>query len=85
MLVGIGWITQAQLDECSAVAKEKKLPLDAIFHSKGYLSYERIISYLKKKYAGEVISKANITVDKSILKMLPDDFIQKKQNLDGFQ
>ena len=79
MLVGIGWLTQAQLDECNAIAKEKKRPLDAVFYSKEYLSYERIISYLKKKYGCEVISKANIVVDKNILKMLPDDFVQRKQ------
>ena len=46
MLVSIGWLTQAQLDECIAIANEKQLPLDAIFHQKEYLSYERIVSYL---------------------------------------
>lgn len=79
MLVGAGWITREQLNECISEAKEKKLPLDALFYSKNYLSYERIVSYLKKKYGFEVISKSNIVVDKSIMKMLPDDFIYKKQ------
>ena len=50
MLVSIGWLTQKQLDECVTEANQKKLPLDALFHSKGYLSYEKIVSYLKKKY-----------------------------------
>ena len=81
MLVGIGWITREQLNECVAEANEKNLPLDAIFHSKDYLSYERIVSYLKKKYGCEVISKSNIIVDNTILKMLPDDFVQKKQTI----
>ena len=81
MLVGIGWLTQEQLNECVAEANEKNLPLDAIFHSKDYLSYERIVSYLKKKYGCEVISKSNIIVDNTILKMLPDDFVQKKQTI----
>ena len=44
MLVSAGWITRNQLDECIAEAKEKKLPLDALFYSKEYLSYERIVS-----------------------------------------
>ena len=81
MLVTIGWLTQAQLDECRKEASEKKLPLDAIFHAKDYLSYERIVSYLKKKFGCEVISKSNIVVDATILKMLPDDFVEKKQTI----
>ena len=81
MLVTIGWLTQEQLDESKKEAVEKKVPLDSIFHSKGYLSYERIVSYLKKKYGVEVVSKANIVVDNSILKMLPDDFIYKKRTI----
>ncbi len=55
------------------------MPLDAIFYKKEYLSYERIVSYLKKKYGCEVVSKANIIVDQSILKMLPDDTMERKQ------
>ena len=81
MLVSIGWLTQAQLNECMAASNDKKLPLDTIFRDKGYLSYERIISYLKKKYGCEVVSKSNIVVDTSILKLLPDDFIEKKQTI----
>ena len=79
MLVSIGWITKAQLEECKSEAVKRKIPLDGVFREKGYLSYERIVSYLKKKYGCEVVSKANIVVDKSILKMLPDDFVEKKQ------
>ncbi len=79
MLVTIGWITRRQLKESQLEATEKGLPLDAIFYEKGYLSYERIVSYLKKKYNCEVISKSNIVVDNNILKMLPDDFIEKKR------
>ena len=48
MLVGIGWITKEQLDECVKESEEMNLPLDAVFLKKGYLSYERIVSYLKK-------------------------------------
>ena len=50
MLVSIGWITKAQLEECKSEEKKKKIPLDGVFREKGYLSYERIVSYLKKKY-----------------------------------
>lgn len=78
MLVSIGWITREQLKECSEIAVQKKLPLDAIFKEKNYLSYERIVSYLKKKYGCEVISKSNIVVDPKILKLLPDDYIERK-------
>ncbi len=81
MLVSIGWITQQQLDECITESENKKLPLDAIFHAKNYLSYERIVSYLKKKYACEVISKSNIVVDPTILRLLPDDFVERKQTI----
>ena len=81
MLVSIGWITREQLVECQKEAQEKQLPLDAIFKEKDYLSYERIVSYLKKKFSCEVISKSNIVVDTSILKMLPDDFIEKKKTI----
>lgn len=79
MLVTIGWLSQAQLNECLSESREKNIPLDSVFKTKGYLSYERIVSYLKKKYGCEVISKSNIVIDKSILKMLPDDFVEKKQ------
>ena len=81
MLVGIGWLTQAQLEECISLAEERNLPLDAIFKEKDYLSYERIVSYLKKKYGVSVISKSNIVVDTSILKLLPEDFIKRKQTI----
>jgi len=81
MLVSIGWLTQAQLDECVSIAEEKQLPLDAIFYNKEYLSYEHIVSYLKKKYSCEVVAKSNIVVDNNILKMLPDDFVEKKRTI----
>ena len=81
MLVGIGWITKEQLQECVEIAREKKLPLDAIFHEKEYLNYEQLVAYLKKKYGCDVISKSNIKVDKTILKMLPDDFVEKKHTI----
>ena len=84
MLVTIGWLTKEQLHECEREAQEKKVPIDAIFHEKEYLSYERIVSFLKKKYGCEVISKSNIVVDKSILKMLPDDFVEKKRTITMF-
>ncbi len=78
MLVGIGWITQAQLEECKQESANRELPLDAIFNEKNYLSSEKIASYLKKKYGFEVISKANVVIDPKIIKLLPDDFIEKK-------
>ena len=81
MLVSIGWLTREQLNECIAESEQKKLPLDAIFRDKDYLSYERIVSYLKKKYGCEVISKSNIVVDTKILKLLPDDYIEKKHTI----
>ncbi|MBE7711399.1 MAG: type II secretion system protein GspE [Cyanobacteria bacterium SIG31] len=81
MLVSIGWITEEQLVESQKEAQEKQLPLDAIFYGKGYLTYERIVSYLKKKFGCEVISKSNIVVDNAILKLLPDDFIAKKRTI----
>lgn len=81
MLVTIGWVTKEQLRECASEAEAKKLPLDAVLFSKEYLSYERVVSYLKKKYGCEVVSKDNIKVDTSILKLLPDDFIAKKRTI----
>jgi len=81
MLVSIGWITEEQLRECTEIAETKKLPLDAIFNEKEYLTYEQIVSYLKKKYGRDVISNTNIKVNRSILKMLPDDFVEKKQTI----
>ena len=79
MLVGIGWITQAQLEECRTEARNKNLPLDAIFAEKKYLASDKIVSYLKKKYGFEVIKKSDIVLDPKILKMLPDDFMEKKK------
>ena len=79
MLVTIGWLTKEQLNECISESKANNETLDFVFHKKGYLSYERIVSYLKKKYGCEVISKSNVTIDKSFLKMLPDDFMEKKR------
>ena len=49
MLVSIGWLTQSQLNECLNSSRDKKIPLDSVFMDTGYLSYERIVSYLKKK------------------------------------
>ena len=81
MLVAIGWITKEQLEECKNVSKTKNIPLDAVFQEKNILSNERIASYLKKKYGYEVIFHSDIVVDKTILKMLPDDFIEKKRTV----
>ncbi|MBR2430202.1 type II/IV secretion system protein [bacterium] len=81
MLVSIGWLTKEQLNECRQEAVQKNLPLDAIFYSKKYLSEERISSYLKKKYGKEVVAKKDIVVDQTMLKMLPEDFVAKKQTI----
>ncbi|MCQ2744413.1 MAG: GspE/PulE family protein [bacterium] len=79
MLVSVGWLTQAQLDECKRDASKSNLPLNAIFKSRGYLSSEQMVSYLKKKYNCDVVTKANIVSEPAILKMLPDDFMEKKR------
>ena len=81
MLVGIGWITKEQLKDALETAQKENLPLDAVFYKKQYLSTERIASYLKKKFGCDVVMKSDIVVDKSILKMLPDDFIEKKKTV----
>ena len=81
MLVSIGWITEAQLKECTEISETKKIPLDTVFNDKEYLTYEQIVSYLKKKYGRDVISNTNIKVNRNILKMLPDDFVEKKQTI----
>ena len=57
MLVSIGWITKEQLNECKNLAAEQKKTLDIIFHEKGYLSNERIASYLQKKFGVKVVTK----------------------------
>lgn len=79
MLVSIGWITREQLNESQVAAKQTSKPLDAVFFDKKYLNLEQISSYLKKKYGFDVVLKQNIVVDKSISKLLPDDFVEKKQ------
>lgn len=81
MLVTIGWLTQEQLDECIHDSEISGKPLDTVFKEKDYLSYERIVSYLKKKYGCDVVSKSNIIIDRTILKLLPDDFIEKKKTI----
>lgn len=81
MLVTIGWLQKDQLIEAQKLAQEKKVPLDAIFYEKDFLTYEQIVSYLKKKFGVTVISKSNIKVDNSILKLLPDDFVEKKKTI----
>ena len=81
MLVTIGWLTQEQLDDAIQTSEQKNLPLDVVFKDKGYLSYDKIASYLKKKYGCDVVSKSNIIMDRTILKLLPDDFIEKKRTI----
>lgn len=79
ILVTIGWLTKEQLAECKRIATEQQIPLDSVFYEKKYLSFERIASYLKKKYGCDVISKKQIKIDRSIAKMLPDDIVEKKR------
>ena len=79
ILVSIGWLTREQLNEAMRIAQERKQPLDTVFFEKEYLPFDRIASYLKKKYGCEIISKSQIKVDKRMLKMLPDDIVEKKQ------
>lgn len=79
MLIGIGWITEAQLREAQKYATEKNIPLDGALYEKEILTPDKIASYLQKKYGLKVISKSDIRTDKSIASMLPDDFIEKKK------
>ena len=79
ILVTIGWLTKEQLTECKKIAAEQQIPLDSVFYEKKYLSFERIASYLKKKYGCDVISKKQIKIDRSFTKMLPDDIVEKKR------
>ncbi len=78
MLVGIGWITEEQLKEAAKYSIDRNVPLDGVFYEKELLTEDQIASYLQKKYNCSAIKKSDIKVDKSILKMLPDDFIEKK-------
>ena len=81
MLVSIGWLTKEQLSECEKEAVENNIPLDAVFKNKDYLSTEKIVSYLKKKYGNDVVLKSDIVTDEEILKLLPDDFVEKKKTI----
>lgn len=81
MLVTIGWLTQEQLNECVKISKEREMPLDYVFYSKEYLTQDRIMSYLKKKYEKDIVLKSEINVDATILRMLPDDFMEKKKTI----
>lgn len=81
MLITAGWLTREQLDECYKASKEQDLPLDYIFYSKEYLTQDRIMSYLKKKYDKDIVLKSEINIDKTFLKMLPDDFMEKKKTI----
>ncbi len=79
MLVGIGWLTEDQLNEAKRISADRNIPLDGVFYEKQILSPDKIASYLQKKYGNKVISKADIKVNEKILKLLPDDFIEKKK------
>ena len=79
MLVSIGWLSIDQLNECKRESMQSQMPLDLVFKLKGYLSDERIMSYLKKKYNCDVIAESNVVVDEEILSLLPDDFMVKKK------
>ena len=68
MLVSIGWLTQEQLIECQKEATERQIFLDALFKEKDYLTTEKIVSYLKKKYGNDVVLKSDIVTDENILK-----------------
>ena len=81
MLVRIGWLTDKQLSECEQISKQQNIPLDTVFKDRNLLTYERIVAYLKKKYGCEVVSKSNVIVDNSILKLLPEDFVTKKKTI----
>lgn len=81
MLVTIGWITKEQLAEAKEIAVSQNIPLDAVFSSKGMMPQDRIYSYLKKKFGCNVIKHSDIVVDKTMLKMLPDDFVEKKKTI----
>lgn len=78
MLVGIGWLTKEQLLDATRISSEKNIPIDGVFIDKEMLTPEQVASYLQKKYGYKVISKEDIRVDKTIAKMLPDDFTEKK-------
>ena len=81
MLVSIGWLTEEQLIECQKESVEKQIPIDTLFLEKELLTVDRIVSYLKKKYGNKVVLKSDIKSDESILRLLPDDFIEKKKTI----
>ena len=80
-LVQVGWLTEEQLKECQSLAAENNVSIDTVFYQKEYLSYDKISSYLKKKYGVDVINAANIVTDPSIVKLLPDNFIEAKKTI----
>ena len=81
MLVSIGWLSAEQLKECKKEAQEKQVSIDTLFLEKGLLTVDKIVSYLKKKYGNKVVLKSDIVSDESILKLLPEDFVEKKKTI----
>lgn len=81
MLVGIGWLTEQQLTDARRLSTEHGIPLDGIFYEKQILTPDKIASYLQKKFGYKVISKADIKVNEKILRLLPDDFVEKKKTI----
>lgn len=81
MLVSIGWLSAEQLKECKKEALEKQVSIDTLFLEKGLLTVDKIVSYLKKKYGNKVVLKSDIVSDESILKLLPEDFVEKKKTI----
>ena len=81
MLVSIGWLSAEQLKECKKEAQEKQVSIDTLFFEKGLLTVDKIVSYLKKKYGNKVVLKSDIVSDESILKLLPEDFVEKKKTI----
>ena len=72
------YITEDQLAECKEIAQSKSLMLESVLFEKEYLSKEQICEYLIKKFGCDIIMHSQLKVDQTILKMLPDNIVEKK-------
>ncbi len=73
-----GWILEKHIQPSKELAKTKKIPFYAALFANNFITDAQIRSYLTAKYNTELIKAEDISIDLTLFKGLPEDFVFKK-------
>lgn len=77
LLVAANLITPEQLQQALELQKRERGRLGSILTKLGFVSEEKIVSFLSKQYGVPAINLAEYNIDPNIIKLIPRELVQK--------